>query len=89
MMNNHAMNTCYDCKYHLPVDVFKGICKLTKATVQPGSTSCNDFERIPKCRFCSKFTPDKEFLGKCNETVLAYPDMIAINCTTFEWHVQN
>lgn len=83
------MIRCSNCQYYLPVDVFKGSCKLTKEPVVPEDKSCDKFVRIPKCRFCSNYTPETEFLGKCQGKVLAYPDMIAVNCSLFEWYTRN
>ncbi len=83
------MTRCNNCKYYLPVDVFKGSCKLSKAAVKPEDKSCGDFDRTAKCRFCRNYTPEKEFLGKCRGNVLAYPDMLAVNCSLFEWYNQN
>jgi len=83
------MNTCPDCKYYLPVDVFKGMCKLLKKDLTPESEFCDKVEKIAKCRFCANYTPEKEFLGKCMTSVLAYPDMIAAKCADFEWARKN
>lgn len=76
---------CTDCKYYLPVDVFKGICKLSKGDIRPDDNFCEKGERIPKCKFCAKYSSEKEFLGKCMSVTLAYPDMIAAKCADFEW----
>ncbi|HTX87346.1 MAG TPA: 4-hydroxyphenylacetate decarboxylase small subunit [Bacteroidales bacterium] len=83
------MTSCSNCKYYLPVDVFKGICKLTQKQVTPEDTACEGFDRLPKCRFCKNYIPDKEFLGKCKGYELAYPDMPAIHCAQFEWYTRN
>ncbi len=80
---------CTDCKYYLPVDVFKGMCKLSKQDILPDDAFCDKAERIAKCKFCGKYTAGKEFLGKCMATTLAYPDMIAAKCADFEWSSQN
>lgn len=82
-------NTCKDCKYYLPVDVFKGLCKLEKSSIQPDDAGCDSFERQAKCKFCSNYTPEKEYLGKCSGAALAYPDMNASKCASFEWYTQN
>lgn len=79
------MNTCTDCKFYLPVDVFKGICKLKKNDILPDDSFCEKAERVAKCKFCNKYTAGKEFLGKCMLTTLAYPDMNASSCVDFEW----
>ena len=83
------MNTCTDCKYYLPVDVFKGLCKLMKKDITPDDMFCDIAEKLAKCKFCTKYTAEKEFLGKCMSTVLAYPDMVASKCADFEWIQQN
>jgi hypothetical protein len=76
---------CRDCLYYLPVDVFKGICKLEKKTLTPDDASCGKFERQPKCKFCANFNPEKEFLGTCLGTRMTYPDLNAAKCIDFEW----
>ena len=78
-------NTCNDCKYYLPVDVFKGKCKLEKKTILPDDLSCNSFEKTAKCKFCKNYIPEKDFLGNCMGNTLAYPDMNASNCIDFKW----
>jgi hypothetical protein len=88
-MQTDPNDSCKDCRFFLPVDVFKGLCKISKEPVAQESESCTEFDRIPKCRYCRHFTPEKDHLGKCREKVLAYPDMIAVNCTGFEWIGQN
>jgi hypothetical protein len=81
--------TCKDCKFYLPVDVFQGICKVSKQKITPDELFCDKAEKIAKCRFCSKYNPEKDYLGKCMDTTLAYPDMIATKCADFEWLRQN
>jgi len=89
-MESNLMNlTCKDCKFYLPVDVFKGICKLNKNKINPDDIFCNQAEKVAKCKFCSKFTSEREYLGKCMETTLAYPDMMAGKCADFEWYRNN
>jgi hypothetical protein len=81
--------TCKDCRYFLPVDVFRGMCKLTKERISPDDSSCDKIEKLAKCKFCSRYTTEKEFLGKCMGTTLAYPDMVASKCADFQWYSQN
>ena len=83
------MYNCTDCKFYLPVDVFKGICKLSKNDILPDDPFCEMAEKIAKCKFCTKYTAGKEFLGKCMSATLAYPVMIAAFCADFEWISQN
>lgn len=81
--------TCKDCRFYLPVDVFRGICKKSKESIGPDDKFCSTAEKVAKCRFCSNYTPDRDYLGKCMGTTLAYPDMIAGKCADFRWIAQN
>jgi 4-hydroxyphenylacetate decarboxylase small subunit len=83
------MNTCKDCKLYLPVDVFRGLCKLEKKEIFPDDESCSRFDMIPKCGFCAKYSSEKDNLGKCMGIHLAYPDMNASKCDDFEWFRKN
>ncbi len=83
------MSTCKDCRYYLPVDVFRGLCKKNKKNILPDDPFCDHSEKMPKCKFCAHFSPEKEFLGKCMATTLAYPDMPAAKCADFKWINQN
>ena len=78
---------CKDCKYYLPVDVFKGICKISKNKISPDDSVCNNFEKQKKCKFCKNFSMKngKEFIGKCCSNFDAYPDMNSKTCTGFIW----
>jgi 4-hydroxyphenylacetate decarboxylase small subunit len=78
-------NTCNDCLYYLPVDVFKGICKIHRNDITPDDSSCEKFERIAKCKFCLKYKEDSNFIGKCHDGTVVYPDLNATHCTSFEW----
>jgi len=80
---------CKDCKFYLPVDVFHGLCKISKEKILPDDTFCRDAVKLQKCKFCLHFTEDKEFLGNCKGTTLAYPDMVASKCIDFEWIRKN
>jgi 4-hydroxyphenylacetate decarboxylase small subunit len=81
--------SCQDCRYYLPVDVFRGLCKITKEPTGPDTPLCAKAERIAKCKFCDNFIIGKDYLGKCMGTTLAYPDMIASKCADFKWVSQN
>jgi hypothetical protein len=82
-------NTCKDCRYYLPVDVFRGMCKRDKTSIGPDHEICAKFDRLPKCKFCRKYKAEKEFLGSCLGNTVAYPDMNASKCAGFEWVPQN
>jgi hypothetical protein len=78
-------NSCKDCRFYLPIDVFKGSCKLEKNPITPDDLSCDKFEKQPKCKFCSNYTEEKDFLGKCMGTTLASADLNASKCRDFKW----
>jgi hypothetical protein len=80
---------CKDCKFYLSLDVFKGICKIGKQRIGPDDPTCEKVDKQAKCKYCVHFTPEKDFLGKCMKTALAYPDMTASQCTDFQWSHQN
>jgi len=86
-MPNQDGYTCKDCKYYLPVDAFKGICKISKETISPDKQASPNFQKNKKCKFCTNFSfsENNEFLGKCMKEFDAYPDMIAVTCETFQW----
>ena len=81
--------SCKDCKFYLPVDVFRGICKMSKEKIGPDDLFCDKGAKNAKCKFCSNYTNEKDYLGKCMGTKLAYPDMIATKCADFRWYIQN
>lgn len=80
---------CKDCRFYLPVDVFRGICKHSKEKIRPDDLFCDKAEKSAKCKFCQKFTAERDHLGRCMDSILAYPDMNACNCADFEWYKQN
>lgn len=82
-------NICKDCRYYLPVDVFKGQCKMSRKEILPDDEFCSKAEMLPKCKFCSKYTAEKDYLGKCMQITLAYPDMNAAKCADFELFTRN
>ena len=74
-----------DCRNYLATDVFKGICKRDKNNILADDASCEHYENVAKCRHCSNYSPQDEYLGKCKETAMAYAEMTAFTCTEFDW----
>jgi hypothetical protein len=81
--------TCNDCLYYLPVDVFRGLCKMSKKKITPDDPFCDQAALLAKCKFCTNYTAEKDFLGKCMMVTLAYPDMTATKCADFQWCKQD
>ena len=78
--------TCGDCRFYLPVDVFKGLCKQGKGKVGPEVEQCEAFARQAKCKFCQNFVPsaDSPFLGTCSTGATAtFPDLNGVYCEDF------
>jgi len=79
---------CRDCKFYLPVDVFQGICKITKDSILPDAERCDErFEKNMKFKFCKKFTmaENRADIGLCMGKTESYPDMTATTCEWFQW----
>ena len=79
------MEACNDCKYYLPVDVFKGLCKLSKSKLTPEDKACDKFAFAPKCKHCKNYTQTNDNAGLCKGSVNAYPDMLAKTCEEFQF----
>jgi hypothetical protein len=75
--------THYDCKYYLNTDVFKGICKRDKASINADDEACEKFENAQKCKHCSNFSLKETDLGTCMNKYEAYPEMYATTCNDF------
>ncbi len=86
-MPNQNEYNCGDCRYYLPIDAFKGSCKLTKIRITPESIKCENLEKNKKCKFCLNFSfsENQQFVGKCMKQFDAYPDMTAVTCEIFKW----
>ncbi len=78
-----------DCRNYAPVDVVKGICHVKKQVVLAGESSCETFDKLPKCSHCQHYLAgEREYLGKCTAVAsqpMAYPDMTAVTCEDFVW----
>ena len=86
-MENLQKN-CKDCRFYIPVDVFKGMCMQDKKLINADDASCASFQKIEKCKFCLNYIPESESLGNCGGQ-MAYPDMNAKTCTSFAWMSEN
>ena len=82
-------HTCKDCRFYLPIDVIRGLCKADKSSISPDQIVCDQFDRMAKCKFCQHFSQGKEYLGKCKENSLTSPDMNAVKCVEFTWQQLN
>lgn len=75
-----------DCRNYVQMDVAKGICRRTNDVVLINAPSCEAYEQLPKCKFCSQYAGSGEGMGTCTadkDQPWAYPEMIAVTCKTF------
>ncbi len=76
-----------DCRNYVSLDVAKGICRRTNEVVLIGVASCDAYQQLPKCKFCSKFVGSAEGMGACTaekDEPWAYGEMIAVTCDWFK-----
>lgn len=74
-----------DCRNFIPVDVAKGICRLTEQLILIDSPVCKNFSVLPKCKNCCHFSPSQteEFIGVCgaeSNKPWTYSELIAVTC---------
>jgi len=77
--------THYDCKYFLPTDSFKGLCKKSKTLIKADGKVCSNYEKIPKCKHCTHFTRHEIDLGRCMQSAITFADLKAVTCDDFSW----
>ena len=76
--------TCRDCENLITIDVFEGLCDIDKKINSADKKACDKFKFAKKCKFCLHYSNHKEFLGKCKNKVLTYPDLSAKECKDFK-----
>ena len=76
-----------DCREYIPVDVFRGMCRVKQDDMIPDAEACELFFPVKKCRFCTSYAEPEGGPGTCGGKTPAYPDMIAKTCENFEWEV--
>jgi 4-hydroxyphenylacetate decarboxylase small subunit len=78
-----------DCENFAPVDVAKGICRLTNTPVLIDSSVCAKFEAIPKCSRCTFFkNSDRDGIGTCTGLEKEYWTAGNYNAGLCEGYVQ-
>lgn len=78
-----------DTREFIPVDVDKGIDRLTGDMVKADAQAPEGYTTMPKCKFCKNYTEEKDFIGVCEASeqepkFMAYGDMTAATCEKFE-----
>lgn len=55
-----------DCVNFCPIDVAKGICRLTNSMIFIDTNTCENFKEACKCRNCENFkNPNNDNIGTC------------------------
>lgn len=78
-----------DTREFVPVDVDKGLDRLTGQMVKADATAPAGYTRVPKCKFCANYTESEAHLGVCEASTqepkfMAYGDMAAVTCEMFK-----
>jgi len=73
-----------DCENFSPIDVAKGICRLSNKMVFIDTPVCESFIAVSKCKNCSSFkNPNKDNIGTCvglKKESWTYGDLNAVTC---------
>lgn len=83
------MLTYKDTRNYAPIDVTKGMDLLTKQIVMADAQAPEEYDIMPKCKFCKNFKETDSFMGTCEASMneprfIAYPDMVAVTCEMYE-----
>ncbi|WZL73278.1 4-hydroxyphenylacetate decarboxylase small subunit [Clostridiaceae bacterium 35-E11] len=77
-----------DCVNFAPVDVAKGICRVSNNSVFTDTDICPNYEAIKKCSNCAHFVnPSQENIGTClglEKEAWAYGELTAITCEGYK-----
>ena len=76
-----------DCREYIPIDVFRGMCRVKKDETISDAEACELFFPVKKCKYCTSYHESEGGPGTCRGKNPAYPDMIAKTCEDFEWEV--
>lgn len=78
-----------DTREFIPVDVDKGIDRLTGEFVKADAEAPEGYSMLPKCKFCKNYNEKDTFIGVCEASAqepkfMAYGDMAAVACDMFK-----
>ncbi len=73
----------------VPVDVDKGLDRLTGELVKADAIAPKDYTRLAKCKFCANYAEADMNIGTCGASMqenkfMAYGDMTAVTCEMFK-----
>jgi 4-hydroxyphenylacetate decarboxylase small subunit len=77
-----------DCSNFSPIDVAKGICRLTNEMIFIDTSVCENFNEVSKCKNCSNFiNPNKDNMGTCvglEKQSWTYGELNAVTCEGYK-----
>ncbi|WP_462326514.1 4-hydroxyphenylacetate decarboxylase small subunit [Desulfobaculum sp.] len=78
-----------DTREFVPVDVDKGLDRLTGEMVKGDTAAPEGYTMLPKCKFCANYEGTDTFDGVCQASqqeprFMAYGDMTAVTCEMFK-----
>ena len=77
-----------DCSNFAPIDVAKGICRITNKTVFTDTPVCPTFSELAKCKNCTHFVDSKkENMGVCTgleKENWTYANLVAKTCEGYD-----
>jgi 4-hydroxyphenylacetate decarboxylase small subunit len=78
-----------DCLNFCSIDAAKGICRLSKQTINIDSDICNSLVLAPKCNNCIHFDkPDDKGIGTCKgleKEDWTFGGLCAVTCKAHEF----
>jgi len=81
--------TYRDTREFVPVDVDKGLDRLTGEWVKADAKAPSNYTMMPKCKFCQNYTESDTYIGQCEASeqetkFIAYGDMNAVTCEMYK-----
>jgi len=77
-----------DCANFSPIDVAKGICRLSNQMVFIDAAVCEKFNEVSKCKNCSSFkNPNKDNMGTCTGLKIqswTYGELNTVTCEGYK-----
>ncbi|QXM06897.1 4-hydroxyphenylacetate decarboxylase small subunit [Crassaminicella indica] len=78
----------HDCLNFAPIDVAKGICRITNKIIFTDTNTCPKFIALKKCKNCAHFTnPNSKNIGTClglEKESWTYGELCAVTCEGYK-----
>lgn len=82
-------HTYRDTREFVPVDVDKGLDRLTGEWVKADALAPEGYTLMPKCKNCKNYDEAEQHIGTCEASMqepkfIAYGDMSAVTCEMYK-----